>query len=134
MICVNNVCKCDAALNLFWTGARCLTCPMGWLFSGLTRKKSHFCFSFANDINLDDVCLGYFGTPATWSQALTTCQTAYGDLISLRNTNIIPYVYRITTGSYPSKRKRQVTVDSSIGWTSAHAIELTNCMLDLIFE
>ena len=106
----------------------------GMVVFGFDTKKISLCFSFVNDINLDDVCLGYFGTPATWSQALTTCQTAYGDLISLRNTNIIPYVYRITTGSYPSKRKRQVTVDSSIGWTSAHAIELTNCMLDLIFE
>ena len=34
MVCVDGRCKCNSKDRLFWTGARCLTCPSSWAISG----------------------------------------------------------------------------------------------------
>lgn len=34
LICQAGRCLCDLKFNLFWTGARCLACPKGWMVTG----------------------------------------------------------------------------------------------------
>lgn len=34
MVCVKSQCKCDSKTRLFWTGARCTSCPNEWTMTG----------------------------------------------------------------------------------------------------
>jgi hypothetical protein len=69
----------------------------------------------------------------SWSNAGATCQQMQGDLISIHDYNILPLIYQITADS--NRRKRQeIAADKTVAWTSAHAIQLTNCKLTFLLS
>jgi hypothetical protein len=58
--------------------------------------------------------------------ALAVCQSMKGDLISLRDSSILPLIYKVMSGKNRRRKRRQIVIDRPVAWTSAHAIDLTN--------
>jgi len=63
----------------------------------------------------------------SWSKAEAICQQTQGDLISLHDNSILPLIYQITGGKNRRKKSVEIATDPTVAWTSAHAIQLTNC-------
>jgi hypothetical protein len=59
--------------------------------------------------------------------AVATCKVMQADLISIRDITILPLIYQITGGYKRRRKRRQIALDKTIAWTSAHAIQLTHC-------
>jgi len=63
--------------------------------------------------------------------ASAICRVMEGELISLRDSSIVSLIYQVTGGNNGRRKRRQVAMDKTILWTSAHALDLTNCELSL---
>ncbi len=69
-----------------------------------------------------------------WDDAVSTCQHMQGDLLSLRDNSILPLLYQVTDIHHRRKKQADVATDPTVGWTSAHALDLTNCKLSFLLE
>ncbi|CAF2693029.1 unnamed protein product [Rotaria sp. Silwood2] len=98
MICINNVCKCDSKSRLFWTGARCSSCPNDWTMTA---------------------CITYYATKMSWQGAEATCRNVKAELISFRDKSIIPLIYNA------SIKSQNMGINALSAWTSARAINIS---------
>lgn len=75
-------------------------------------------------ISAEIACIGVATGRMTWMRAQLSCQNLQAELISLRDSSIIPLIYRIRSGL----RKKRTTVSDELitFWTSARAVDLTN--------
>jgi hypothetical protein len=77
-------------------------------------------------LNVETECIGFFGTKMSWMKAAAACQNIKADLISLRNNTILPLVYQVTGDNNRRKKRYIGSIDKTVVWTSAQAIELIN--------
>ena len=75
-------------------------------------------------ISAETACIGIGQGRLSWIRAQLSCRNLQAELISLRDSSIIPLIYRIRS----TRRKKRATIsDEQITfWTSARAIDLTN--------
>ena len=65
--------------------------------------------------------------------ALAVCQSMKADLISLRDSSILPLIYQAMNVNNGRRKRRQIVINRPVVWTSAHAISLTERKLSLLY-
>ena len=71
--------------------------------------------------------MNYFPSKMNWGQALATCQQYQADIISFRDSGAYSLVYQVTNTNYRRKKRVDTSLEKTVGWTSAHAVESDNC-------
>jgi hypothetical protein len=97
---------------------------LGYVWLGY-KVVQNFYVSFF--LQLETKCIGYHGTKMSWMKAGAMCQQMQGDLISLHDNTILPLIYQVTGENNRRKKRVEIATDKTVAWTSAHAIQLTNC-------
>ncbi|CAF0872347.1 unnamed protein product [Adineta ricciae] len=95
LACINNRCICDSKQKLFWTGARCDSCPTHWTMT-------------------ETACIVLYDTLTTWNAAQATCKSDKANLVSFRHKDILPIIFALT------RRGLLASKDDLRVWTSAH--------------
>ncbi len=78
-------------------------------------------------LHIESKCVNYYGAKLSWEKAAATCQQNKADLISFRDTSTFALVYQATTNIYRRKKRVDISVDKTVGWTSARAIQFDGC-------
>jgi hypothetical protein len=55
------------------------------------------------------------------------CQQNQADLISFRDAGTVSLVYQATGNIYGRKKRVDTSIDKTVGWTSARAIQFDDC-------